>query len=173
MASAIRKGFLGVLALAGVAFTLAAPSAANADGVGDYIIESSKAATVDSCVEPTEQMRRYHFEMIKHQRDTTVYGGIRGTKHSLSTCINCHAGHDEAGQPIPVNAHGQFCAACHEYASVTVNCFDCHATVPKGESWNQVQAEQHARAMAASGARIAATTAPGRAGDERVGGESE
>ena len=35
-------------------------------------------------------MRRNHMELIKHQRDATVHDGIRGTKHSLAGCIDCH-----------------------------------------------------------------------------------
>ena len=117
-----------------------------ATGVGDFVVDSSKAATVDSCVEPTEYMRRNHMEVIKHQRDTTVYGGIRSTKHSLLGCVGCHAGHDQNNQPIEINANGQFCAACHDYAAVKVNCFDCHATIPKGEGWNQQTAAAHQHA---------------------------
>jgi len=132
MAKAMMKGVILAVAAAGALFALAA----RAEGVGDFVLPSSKAAQAKGCVEPTEFMRRNHFEVIRHQRDTTVYGGIRSTKHSLAGCVNCHVGHDEAGQPISIHAPGQFCSACHEYAAVEMNCFDCHATVPKGELWN-------------------------------------
>ncbi len=110
---------------------------AQAEAIGGFVVPTSKAAQLDRCVEPTEAMRRYHMDLIRHQRDTTVYGGIRGTKHSMSGCVDCHAGHDASGEPIPVAAPGQFCQACHHYAAIKLNCFDCHATVPKGEAWNQ------------------------------------
>ncbi|NNG11932.1 MAG: hypothetical protein HKM88_01650 [Halobacteria archaeon] len=42
------------------------------------------------CVEPTEQMRRNHMEHILHQRDETMYRGIRTKQYSLEQCINCH-----------------------------------------------------------------------------------
>jgi hypothetical protein len=61
--------------------------AAQAEEVGGFVLESSKAAKLDNCVEPTEYMRRNHMELIRHQRDTTVYGGIRSTKHSISGCV--------------------------------------------------------------------------------------
>lgn len=108
-----------------------------AKDVGGFVVATSPAAARQSCVEPTETMRRNHMKLIRHQRDTTVYGGIRGTHHSLSGCVDCHVGYGKGGTPIAIDAHGQFCNACHEYAAVTLNCFECHATIPAGESWNQ------------------------------------
>jgi hypothetical protein len=116
---------------------------AQATSVGDFVVGSSKAATLDNCVEPTEYMRRNHMEVIKHQRDSTVYGGIRSTKHSLAGCVECHVGYDATQKPVSIDADGQFCSACHDYAAVKLNCFDCHATIPKGEAWNQQTAAAH------------------------------
>ncbi|WP_295878682.1 sulfur reduction protein DsrJ [uncultured Thiohalocapsa sp.] len=116
---------------------------AQATGVGDFVVDSSRAAQLENCVEPTEYMRRNHMEVIRHQRDTTVYGGIRSTKHSLSGCVGCHVGYDADHKPVAINDKGQFCAACHNYTAVKLNCFDCHATIPEGEAWNQVMAVDH------------------------------
>jgi len=104
--------------------------AAQATGEGSYVIEGSEAAQLDSCVEPTDFMRRNHMEVIEHQRDETVHNGIRSTKHSLAGCIECHARYDADNTPVPVNAEGQFCIACHEFAAVGMNCFGCHANIP-------------------------------------------
>ncbi|WPL14214.1 MULTISPECIES: cytochrome c3 family protein [Thiorhodovibrio] len=123
---------------------LAGIGVAHAEPLGGFVVPGSRAAKLDSCVEPTRAMRRYHMKYIRHQRDTTVYDGIRHTKYSLSGCVDCHAAHDAKGVPVPVSNHGQFCNACHETAAVTLNCFDCHATVPDGESWNQVTEEVRA-----------------------------
>jgi hypothetical protein len=135
-----------------LALLLGLVGAVQATGVGDFVVDNSKAAALDSCVEDTEFMRRNHMEVIKHQRDSTVYGGIRSTKHSLVGCVACHAGHDQANAPIEINAKGQFCAACHNYAAVKVNCFDCHATIPKGEGWTQETAAAHQHAVPSGGA---------------------
>jgi len=140
MAEVMTKGVL----LALLAAVLGVGSAAYAEEVGGFVLPSSKAAAVKNCVEPTEYMRRNHFELIRHQRDKTVYGGIRGTSHSLSGCVACHVGYDDAGAPVEIDAEGQFCRSCHAYASVEMNCFDCHATVPRGESWNHEVAAAHA-----------------------------
>jgi hypothetical protein len=75
-------------------------------------------------------MRRNHMEVIKHQRDETVHNGIRSTKHSLAGCIDCHASYEGGATPVPVDAEGQFCIACHEFAAVAMNCFGCHSSVP-------------------------------------------
>ena len=87
-------------------------------------------ATGERCVEPTDVMRREHMRFLTHQRDDTVRAGIRGAKHSLVGCIACHAQKDAQGVAIPVNAKGQFCESCHRFAAVSVDCFECHASVP-------------------------------------------
>jgi hypothetical protein len=138
--------------LTGVCLGLA--TTVQATGVGDFVVDNSRAADVDNCVEPTEYMRRNHMEVIRHQRDSTVYGGIRSTKHSLAGCVQCHVGYDAQQNPVAIDGKDQFCAACHSYAAVTVNCFDCHATVPEGEAWNHetAAAHLHRRQMPEAGA---------------------
>jgi hypothetical protein len=97
-----------------------------------YVVPGSKAAALSSCVEPTETMRRKHMEFIKHQRDTTVHSGIRTSKHSLAGCVDCHIRHDAEAVPTPIHERQEFCGACHAYTAVNLNCFDCHAAVPRG-----------------------------------------
>lgn len=92
---------------------------------------NSKATKAEACVAPVPEMRRNHMEMIQHQRDLTVHQGIRKTDNSLHGCIDCHANLDESGKHIPVNAPGQFCSSCHNYVAASLDCFSCHATVPK------------------------------------------
>ena len=84
----------------------------------------------ERCVEPVELMRRDHMEFLLHQRDLTVHDGVRSKRHSLVECIACHAGRDESGAYVPINAPDQFCEGCHSYAAVDIDCFECHATVP-------------------------------------------
>ena len=91
---------------------------------------SAKADQLDQCVRETPFMRRNHFEMIKHQRDLTVHQGVRKTDESLAQCVDCHAGTDAAGKPVPVDAEGEFCESCHAYTAVSLDCFSCHRTVP-------------------------------------------
>ena len=125
MAKALERGSLAAIGLAGALIALAAQGAGES-----YVVPGSKAAALESCVEPTDFMRRNHMEVIKHQRDATVHQGIRSTKHSLAGCIECHVSPGSDERPVPVNAEGQFCNACHELAAVGLNCFDCHATIP-------------------------------------------
>lgn len=83
------------------------------------------------CVEPVDVMRKDHMQFLKHQRDDTVHRGIRTAKHSLIECLNCHTHKDQEGRFISINAPGQFCESCHAYASVKMDCFECHATKPR------------------------------------------
>jgi predicted CXXCH cytochrome family protein len=81
-------------------------------------------------VKPTDFMRRNHMELIKHQRVETVRKGIRDSQDSLAGCVDCHVQFDSNNKAVPINAEGQFCSNCHEYLSVSLDCFQCHATVP-------------------------------------------
>lgn len=81
----------------------------------------------DKCVEDTQFMRRNHMDLLKHQRDETMRKGIRTTQHSLKKCIECHASEKSGG--VASNKE-DFCVACHSYASVKLDCWDCHATKP-------------------------------------------
>lgn len=85
----------------------------------------------ERCVADTAYMRRYHMTELKHQRDQTMHRGIRTKRFSLKECVACHATTDADGRPIAINAPGQFCAGCHEYAAVTIDCFRCHAAKPE------------------------------------------
>ncbi len=119
-----RNSIAGLIALF-LTFVLSAAGA-----VADVVTPEVPMGRGAQCVEPIEIMRRDHFEFIKHQRDQTVYHGIRGSKHSLAGCIDCHASKGTDGEVLPMNAEGQFCQTCHTYAAVKIDCFTCHATVP-------------------------------------------
>ncbi len=95
-----------------------------ADGAGRTplpTVERARAGT--QCVEPAELMRRNHMVYLKHQRDDTVRGGVRGARHSLKACIDCHAG---AATRSVNQAADNFCVSCHSYAAVKIDCFECH-----------------------------------------------
>ncbi|HUL65402.1 MAG TPA: hypothetical protein VLW55_12375 [Burkholderiaceae bacterium] len=76
-----------------------------------------------TCVAPPAEMRRTHMDLLKHRRDQTVHAGVRGGKTSLETCIDCHAG--KAGGAV-TGRPDAFCEACHAYAGVRLDCFECH-----------------------------------------------
>jgi predicted CXXCH cytochrome family protein len=86
------------------------------------------------CVQPEDEMKRNHMNYILHQRDETMYKGIRTRQFSLEECINCHAIKGEDGEYIRVEDPRHFCAGCHTYASVSIDCFQCHADIPVRES---------------------------------------
>jgi hypothetical protein len=76
----------------------------------------------EQCVAPVEEMRRNHMAMLLHQRDRTVHQGERKTRHSLKGCIDCHAS-EKTGSVLGKDG---FCSSCHTYASVKIDCFECH-----------------------------------------------
>lgn len=113
--SLIVTGLLAVLSFSSLA-----------DGVGT---EVSKAKG-EQCVEDTDYMRRNHMELIKHQRDETMHKGIRTKKYSLNECINCHVQPDSSGKVATIDSPEHFCASCHNFAAVNIDCFSCHADRP-------------------------------------------
>jgi hypothetical protein len=76
----------------------------------------------EACVAPTAQMRRDHMKMLLHQRDRTMRQGLREPRFSLKNCVDCHAGRETAS----VLGKDGFCSSCHEYAAVSIDCFECH-----------------------------------------------
>ena len=75
-----------------------------------------------ACVAPAEEMRRDHMKMLFHQRDRTVRQGVREPRFSLKGCVECHADRDTGS----VLGKEGFCSSCHAYASVKIDCFECH-----------------------------------------------
>jgi len=87
------------------------------------------------CVEPTAEMRINHMEKILHQRDKTLREGIRTTKHSLKECIECHNPPAKDGKVARIGSDDHFCSSCHNYAAVTIDCFECHADKPANTNY--------------------------------------
>ncbi|MCW8923733.1 MAG: sulfur reduction protein DsrJ [Gammaproteobacteria bacterium] len=86
------------------------------------------------CVEDEDDMRRNHMNYIRHQRDKTMREGIRAESegsYSLSKCIDCHVEANDKGVTPTHNDKEHFCVACHEYAAVQIDCFQCHADRPQ------------------------------------------
>lgn len=83
------------------------------------------------CVEPVEIMRKEHFEFMLEHRDDAVIDGIRTKKHSLNECIDCHITANAQGEFARYSEDTHFCASCHQYAAVNIDCFQCHADRPE------------------------------------------
>ena len=116
---------LRVFALIGVLAGMAmAPTGAMA-GAGQPTLVQGKG---EKCVEDTQYMRRNHMDLLKHHRNKTMHEGIRTTKHSLKGCVECHAS-EKTGSVAA--SKEDFCASCHAYAAVKLDCWECHATKPK------------------------------------------
>ena len=90
------------------------------------IPQPQKPADATECVEPVEIMRRDHMKFLDHQRDATVIDGVRTPKYSLVGCMDCH-NPASSEKVIRYEDPEHFCAGCHLYASVKIDCFECHA----------------------------------------------
>jgi len=124
---------------AGIALSLSV-SAVSAEGrVPLPVVPKAQApvSETQACVEPTDVMRKNHHVFLKHQRDDTMHQGIRTESHSLKNCINCHVTPNENGEYSSVHEDdGHFCVSCHRYAAVSIDCFQCHLSVPESAESN-------------------------------------
>jgi hypothetical protein len=119
----LRAGIAGLLGLLAVGVM--------AEGLFSPPLPKAKAtAGEQKCVEPVDVMRRDHMNFILHQRDATMYQGMRAKQHSLVECINCHVTPGADGKPVSIHSKEHFCSSCHEYAAVKIDCFECHASQP-------------------------------------------
>lgn len=109
-------------ALLAVMLTVAGFAIAGDKTTGRVAMPTIRIETGDACVAPTEEMRRDHMKMLLHQRDGTVHDGLREPRFSLRHCIECHASR-ETGSVLGKDG---FCSSCHSYASVSIDCFECH-----------------------------------------------
>ena len=95
---------------------------------------NAKANPDTLCVRDVTDMRKNHMDYIMHQRDDTTRRGIRTKQDSLAGCIGCHVSKDEHGKYANVGDDKHFCSACHNYAAVSIDCFDCHNDKPTAAS---------------------------------------
>ncbi len=123
--------WLRLAALLGAAALMAAPAFEAAAGVDLPKLEKGKG---DKCVDDEDYIRRHHPDLLKHHRDETLRKGIRTTKYSLRKCVECHAG-SKTGSVA--SSKEDFCVACHSYAAVKLDCWDCHATKPGKQAVKQ------------------------------------
>ncbi|MFN3075444.1 MAG: Hdr-like menaquinol oxidoreductase cytochrome c subunit [Alphaproteobacteria bacterium] len=86
----------------------------------------------ERCVADTSFMRRNHMEMLKNHRVETMREGIRTRQYSLAGCFECHVVEGADNKPVTIRSPAHFCNACHVYAAVSPDCFDCHASTPGG-----------------------------------------
>jgi predicted CXXCH cytochrome family protein len=112
---------IGVSALTGVV------SAGESDIAGNALLPVIPPGAGDTCVEDTAFMRRNHMELLKHQRDETLLKGVRSEQYSLKECLSCHAVYGPDAIAVTVANPAHFCRSCHDYAAVSIDCFQCHA----------------------------------------------
>lgn len=80
--------------------------------------------------EGSDFMRINHMKLMRHDRDDTVHLGNREVKYSLKECVACHVVSDVDAMPVSVEDERHFCRACHDYAAVKIDCFQCHNSKP-------------------------------------------
>ena len=83
------------------------------------------------CVAPAAVMRDTHMQLLNVWRDdvlrnsdrvSVTVGGKEYRKGLQMACMQCHTNKEK------------FCDTCHEYASVTPTCWDCHLTPAEAAS---------------------------------------
>jgi hypothetical protein len=120
------------LAIVSVIFAVLALPATAQDGSWPYG-PTLPEATGEPHPEGNEYMRKYHMELMKHDRDITMRDGVRDIDASLKECFDCHTVTDErTGDPVTYKDERHFCRTCHDFVAVKVDCFMCHRSTPEG-----------------------------------------
>ncbi|MDM8525976.1 sulfate reduction electron transfer complex DsrMKJOP subunit DsrJ [Desulfococcaceae bacterium HSG8] len=95
------------------------------------LILTEKAKAEKECVMSKTDMKSGHMQLLDEWRDHVVrnadrvYVNSKGKAFDMSlsnTCLDCHSNKAE------------FCDRCHNYASVSPYCWDCHIDNPKEEA---------------------------------------
>ena len=129
----LRRGSVAVIAVMLIIMLSLTTTASATQDSGRIPMPVIPMGEGDSCVADTDFMRRNHMDLLKHQRDETMIEGIRGEQYSLKECISCHAVYGPDSVPITVADPQHFCRSCHDYAAVSIDCFQCHASRPDNE----------------------------------------
>jgi cytochrome c553 len=95
---------------------------------GDPVAPRLDIGKGGKCVEDPKLMRRNHMDILRHQRDETMRSGVRGSRHSLVGCVDCHA---SSKNNSVLGGNENFCQGCHAYAGVRIDCFECHSSKRK------------------------------------------
>ena len=117
--------------LAAILFSIVFSTAACAEGKSSgpkLDIGKGKDNSALRCVEDPKIMRKEHMDRLLHQRNETMHKGIRGQKHSLVECVECHA---STKTNSVLGSNEAFCQGCHTYAAVKLDCFECHTSKRK------------------------------------------
>jgi len=128
---ALRRASFAMLMLVLVSMTSLAFAAEEQNAGNGGLLPAIPMGQGDSCVEDIDFMRRNHMDLLKHQRDETMKEGIRGKPYSLKECLSCHAVNGPDAIPVTVSNPQHFCRSCHDYAAVSIDCFQCHASRPE------------------------------------------
>ncbi len=94
-----------------------------ASGKADYVPKPKLPADKKECVEPKNDIRIIHKDLLADWREAvvrqggTTYIASNHKRYAMSlnrTCMSCH------------RDKGEFCDECHNFMGVTNKCWDCH-----------------------------------------------
>ena len=134
MKSLMHKALITIAGTA-IAFTAIASSGEKPSFAPD-VPHPTNGST--ECVQPEDEMKKNHMKYILHQRDATMHEGIRTKTYSLKECINCHV---PKNSEVRFGDDKHFCSSCHNYAGVSIDCFQCHMDRPMGENPHKSNAQ--------------------------------
>lgn len=134
MLQLLNRYGMRLVTFTGIVLALGLQAASAATPVPEIPKARASVSETRQCVEPVDEMRKNHMNYILHQRDETMHRGIRTRQYSLEECINCHAVTGPDGEFVRTDSGEHFCSSCHNYASVRIDCFQCHADRPTRES---------------------------------------
>ncbi len=127
----ITAALAGTVAVA-VAATAMAWSGEERERSGRVPVPALPAPQGEECIEDADTMRRQHMHILDEHKRDSVRKGVRRPERDLQACVDCHAVREPviADQPLTPRQRLAFCANCHSYSAVSLDCFACHSSEP-------------------------------------------
>ena len=104
---------LAILIFVPLGFSLVSQVTHNSSKSSNDFLEKPDPIHGEECIREASYMRFHHWELLRGTREEVVRYGIRSDV-SLTKCAECHTSRE------------RFCDKCHNAASLSPDCFDCH-----------------------------------------------
>ncbi|MGI6226830.1 MAG: sulfate reduction electron transfer complex DsrMKJOP subunit DsrJ [Peptococcales bacterium] len=120
-----RNIIIGLIIFVGIFTFPFILGAGKTTGAPEVSLDTPKINELDAkeCILDTQYMRSDHMKVLADwkvevvREDNRVFVSDSGKEYIMSlqnTCLDCHSNKED------------FCDACHTYAEVDPNCWDCH-----------------------------------------------
>ncbi len=85
--------------------------------------------------ENKEIMQKNHQDLLKGRMNAEYPLDMTQKNISIEQCVTCHVQRGQDNMPVSADNANHFCRECHTFNKVSVNCFQCHASLPASDPY--------------------------------------